>query len=100
MFDHTNKLREVTIHSALNKPNLLFGADRELILVVGLISAVLIFLGMTVPTFVIGVIIWLVFSYALRKIANADPLMRKIYLRQLKYRKFYFSHSTPFFKEN
>lgn len=95
-----NKLREVTIHSALNTPNLLFGADRELILVVGLISAVLVFLGMTLETAIIGIVIWLVFSLALRMMAKGDPITRQIYIRQLKYKKHYEAHSTPFFKES
>ena len=92
MDKHTEKLTEVTIHSALNTPNLLFGADRELILVVGLISAVLIFLGMTIQTAIIGIVIWLIFSLALRMMAKADPLMRHIYIKQIKYKKFYQAH--------
>lgn len=94
-----DKLIEVTIHTSLNKHNLLFGADRELILVLGLICAVLIFLGMTIQTAIIGVVIWIFFSIGLRMMAKEDPIMRHIYIKQLKYKSFYNAHSTPFVRE-
>lgn len=92
-------LIKIKIHSALNKPNLLFGAERELILLLGLFSAMMVFIAMTWQTFIVGIVMWVVLSTLLRMMAKADPMMSKIYLRQLKYKSFYAAHSTPFKKD-
>jgi type IV secretion system protein VirB3 len=97
--NNENQLKSVKVHAALNKPNLLLGGERELMLVVGLFSAVMVFIAMTWQTFIIGVSLWLILSMLLRMMAKADPMMSKIYLRQLKYKDFYLAHSTPFYEE-
>ena len=94
-----DKLQTIKVHSALNKPNLLLGGERELMLMVGLFSALMIFIAMTWQTIIIGVALWLILSMLLRMMAKADPLMSKIYLRQLKYKDFYRAHSSPFYEE-
>ncbi len=94
-----NQLKSVKIHSALNKPNLLLGGERELMLIVGLLSSIMIFIAMTWQTLILGVIIWIVLSMLLRMMAKADPIMSKIYLKQLKYKDFYRAYSTPFYRE-
>lgn len=94
-----DKLQAIKVHSALNKPNLLLGGERELMLMVGLFSALMIFIAMTWQTFIIGIALWLILSMLLRMMAKADPLMSKIYLRQLKYKDFYTAHSSPFYEE-
>ncbi|MCW1701746.1 VirB3 family type IV secretion system protein [Campylobacter jejuni] len=52
------ELHRVDIYSALNKPNLMLGADRELIMMTGLISASLIFTGATIVTTIVGVVLF------------------------------------------
>jgi type IV secretion system protein VirB3 len=94
-----DKLQAIKVHSALNKPNLLLGGERELMLMVGLFSALMIFIAMTWQTFIIGIALWVTLSMLLRMMATADPLMSKIYLRQLKYKDFYAAHSSPFYEE-
>lgn len=93
------ELQKIDIYSALNKPNLIFGADRELILVTGLISFALIFTGATLLTSVIGITLFIVCSLLLRLMAKSDPLMRQIFICQNKYKKFYYPQSTPFSKD-
>ena len=90
------ELQKIDIYSALNKPNLIFGADRELMLITGLISFALIFTGATLITSVIGIALFFVCGLLLRLMAKSDPLLRQIFLRQIKYKKFYYSQSTPF----
>jgi len=92
-------LEAIKVHSALNKSNLLLGGERELMLLVGLFSALMIFIAMTWQTFIIGIILWLILTMLLRMMAKADPLMSKIYLRHLKYKDFYMAHSSPFYEE-
>ncbi|CUU92131.1 MULTISPECIES: conjugal transfer protein TrbD [Campylobacter] len=93
------ELKTADLYSALNKPNLIFGADRELILSVGVIAFALIFTGLNLISTIIGISLLVFSNYFLRLMAKADPLMRHVFLRQNKYRKFYISRSTPFVKE-
>lgn len=95
----TESLQRVEIYGALNKPNLIFGCDRELILMSGVIAFALVFSGMTVVSTLVGIIILLFNGFFLRLMAKSDPLMRFIFMRQLKYKKFYLARSTPFVKE-
>lgn len=94
----SEQLQRADIYSALNKPNLIFGADRELILVTGVIGFALIFTGLTLVTTFLGFFLIMFCSFFLRLMAKSDPLMRFIFMRQLKYKNFYIARSTPFIK--
>ncbi|MDN5069410.1 conjugal transfer protein TrbD [Aliarcobacter butzleri] len=96
MTQNKDTLLRADFYSALNKPNLIFGADRELILMTGVISFGLFFTGLTWITTITAIFLFLVNGFFLRLMAKADPLMRYIFIRQVKYKKFYFARSTPF----
>lgn len=83
------------IHRALSRPNHLMGADRELVLLTGLASVILIFVVLTWFSVLFGAAIWLAVVAALRMMAKADPMMRQIYLRHIGYRPSYRATSTP-----
>ena len=92
-------LARARIHRAGVRPHLFLGGDRELVLFTGLIA-----FALTVPSFqwasiITGIALWLVILYLLRKMAKADPLMRHVYLRQLRYGRYYAARSTPW-REN
>ena len=88
-------LERSRIHRALSRPNLLMGADRELVLLTGLAAVILIFIVLTWYAALFGMAIWLIAVAALRMMAKADPLMRKVYIRHIKYRAYYRATSTP-----
>ncbi|MGM4914892.1 conjugal transfer protein TrbD [Rhizobium sp. 768_B6_N1_8] len=90
-----SSLQTNRIHRALSRPNLLMGADRELVLVTGLAAIVLIFVVLTVYSVLIGIAIWAAILGLLRRMGKADPMMRRIYLRHLRYRPRYRATSTP-----
>ena len=70
--DTTDKPREIVIHQSANRPNLLLGGDRELVLVMVMIAG------------------GLAFSLAaLQRMGKADPLLRQVYLRHIRYSAFY-----------
>jgi len=94
------ELKKIPVFTALNKPNLLLGAERELTLFVGLFSAMLVFLALTWQTFFMGTALWFGAMLLLRMMAKKDPMMSKIYLRHIKYKAFYAAHSTPFARDN
>lgn len=83
------------IHRALSRPNLLMGADRELVLLTGLAAVILIFVVLTWYAALFGVAIWLVAVAALRMMAKVDPLMRRVYVRHVSYKPHYRPTSSP-----
>lgn len=86
------------IHRALSRPNLLMGADRELVLLTALLTVILIFVVLTVYSVIVGFIAWALTIGVLRHMAKADPLMRKVYMRHVCYRRIYRPTSTPWRK--
>ncbi|KUM24398.1 conjugal transfer protein TrbD [Mesorhizobium loti] len=83
------------IHRALSRPNLLLGADRELVLLTGLAAVILIFVVLTWYAALFGIAIWIVIVAALRMMAKTDPMMRSVYARHIRYRASYRATSTP-----
>lgn len=83
------------IHRALSRPNLLLGADRELVLLTGLAAIILIFVVLTPYSALFGVVVWVVVVAVLRMMAKADPMMRRVYARHVGYRPYYRANSSP-----
>jgi len=98
MAEGESHLDRVRIHRALSRPTLLFGADRELVLMTGLTAVILIFVVLTLVSAAVGFTIWVVVVGLLRMMAKADPLMRKVYLRHMRYRAHYRPTSSPWRK--
>lgn len=83
------------IHRALSRPNHLMGADRELVLLTGLATVILIFVVLTWFSILFGIAIWIAVIGALRMMAKADPMMRRVYLRHVGYKRSYRPTSSP-----
>lgn len=83
------------IHRALSRPNHLMGADRELVLLTGLATVILIFVVLTWFSVLLGIPIWIAVVGILRIMAKADPMMRQVYLRHIGYRPTYRPTSSP-----
>src|SRR5438477_5953204 len=81
--------REIAFHPSANGPHLLLGGDRELVLVVGVRAAVLVFAVMTWWGIVAGLVLWLVAVAVLARMGKVDPLLRHVYVRHIRYRAFY-----------
>jgi len=88
--------RMTPFHRALHRPQQIAGGERELMLFSMLIAGGLIISAMNLVATVLGLMIWLICVYGLRKMAKADPEMSKIYIRQLKYANYYGPFSRPF----
>ncbi|MDR6101752.1 type IV secretory pathway TrbD component [Agrobacterium larrymoorei] len=95
MADVGSNLIRSRVHRALSRPNLLMGADRELVLVTALAAVILIFVVLTWYAALFGVAVWLVAVAALRMMAKADPLMRRVYIRHISYKTLYRATSSP-----
>ncbi len=95
MADATTPLARSRIHRALSRPNLLMGADRELVLLTGLAAAISAFVVLTWFSVIFGIAIWIGVVAALRMMAKADPMMRQVYVRHIGYRPTYRPTSSP-----
>jgi type IV secretory pathway TrbD component len=87
--------REMPFHRSANRPHLLLGGDRELVLVSGVLAAILIFAVMTWWSALAGVVLWLSAVAVLARMGKVDPLLRHAYLRHVRYRGFYPAKSRP-----
>ncbi|NTJ11689.1 conjugal transfer protein TrbD [Rhizobium lusitanum] len=95
MAEPGSHLIRTRIHRALSRPNLLMGADRELVLLTGLAAIILIFVVLAWYATLFGIAIWVVVVGALRMMARVDPVMRQVYIRHIHYRSAYRATSTP-----
>ena len=98
MAEAGSSLERSRVHRALSRPNLLMGADRELVLLTALAAIILIFVVLTWYAALFGIAIWLVAVAALRMMAKSDPLMRRVYLRHISYKTSYRATSSPWRK--
>ena len=88
-----NEPRRLTIHRSINRPHLLMGAERSLVLLSGLVTALLVFSGGIKPTSIgLGVAFWSCAFWGLIRMAKADPQMSRVYQRHIRYRSHYSAH--------
>ena len=91
--DTADKPREVLIHQSANRPNLLLGGDRELVLVAVMITGGLAFSLASWWGIGLVVMLWIGSIAALQRMGKADPLLRQVYLRRIRYVSFYSAKS-------
>jgi len=84
-----NPKRQMPLHKSMNRKATLLGVERIPAALLLLISAILVFSGMTIVTFVLGVAIFVLGLFALREMAKAHPQMTHVFPRNIKYRRFY-----------
>lgn len=77
------------IYRSLNRPHHFLGGERLPGLVVLGFTAVLVVAILSLASVVIGFSVWVISFAMLRRMFKADPHMTSIYLRYLRYRKFY-----------
>lgn len=81
--------REIAIHQSANRPNQILGGDRELVLVSILIAVSLAFSLATWWGIALSLIFWVGSVAIFQRMGKADPMMRQVYLRHIRYRPFY-----------
>ncbi|MDO5693500.1 MAG: conjugal transfer protein TrbD [Pseudomonadota bacterium] len=81
--------RRIPIHRSLNRPNLILGGERELVLMTMLFAAMIAFTASSWVQVVIGVVFWLAIHALLVDMAKNDPMMSAVYLRHVRYKGYY-----------
>ena len=74
------------MRASLNRPQLLMGGDRELVLLSGLLAALMAVSVMSFLSFLIAGGSLMAIVAVLARLGKDDPLMRKVYARHLSYK--------------
>ncbi len=77
------------IHQSANRPNQILGGDRELVLVSGLTAVSLAFSLASWWGVCLSIFFWLGAVAVFQRMGKADPLLRQVYMRHIRYRPFY-----------
>jgi type IV secretion system protein TrbD len=88
--------REVVIHQSANRPNQILGGDRELVLIAALTAVSLAFSLATWWGIGLSVGFWIAAVAVLQRMGKADPMLRHVYMRHVRYRAFYPAKSGLF----
>jgi len=86
------------IHDSLNRPILMMGGERQLVLLLAIVAGIFIFSLAKLWAAIIGVTLWMVGQWALSRAASYDPVLSKTGSRLLKYRRYYPAQASPFAK--
>ena len=81
-------MRRIRVARALTRPALIAGCERIPLIALGMLCTIM---AITVNKYLIaGAILVAFIGFAiLRRMAKKDPIMIKIYLRHIKFKKFY-----------
>lgn len=82
-------VRRIPIHRSLNRPTLVLGGDRELVMGAALLAGVLIFSISTWWGVALGLLLWATAITLLSRMAKADPLLRQVFLRHQRYQTYF-----------
>lgn len=77
------------ISKALVRYQVILGIEKELFFVSLMFAILVPYSSRTWWSVILGVLIWIVLAYVLRKIAKKDPIYFKVNKRALQYQKYY-----------
>lgn len=87
---------DTPIHESLNRPILMMGGERNLVLMLAVIAGVFIFSLAHAWAAVMGVAMWMLGQWALSRAAAYDPQLSQTGIRAMKYKRYYPAQGTPF----
>lgn len=84
-----DRFRQLPIHQSFLQPLLLLGAERELVIISGVLAAMLILSLANLVCALLGGAFWVVSLAVLQRLAKTDPQLSRVYTRHVRYRKHY-----------
>ena len=81
--------RVLPIHQSLHRHAHVLGAEREPVMTAALIALLVGVGGLTVISALAAASFWIIAVFALRRMAKADPVMSRVWLRHIKQQDFY-----------
>lgn len=82
------------IHQSLHRHNLVLGGERDLVMGSALLALLVGVGGMTLISGGLALIFWLFALFVLRRMAKADPMLSRVWLRHVKQQDFYSARSS------
>lgn len=92
----SDNLTKHPVYSIGTASNLVWGCDRELFLMLSLLYAVSALTSKSIVVIAVIAIMFLITLKVLRIIAKSDPLLTRVFINHIHFRKFYPAKSTPF----
>lgn len=83
------EVRKIAVHQSLQWHNFVMGAERELVMTSALIALLVGIGGLTLLSGAAAAVFWIVAVFVLRRMAKADPIMSKVWMRHVKQNDFY-----------
>jgi len=81
--------RTLAIHQSLHRHTHVLGAEREPVMTAALIAFLVGVGGMTAISAISAISFWIIAVVALRRMAKADPVMSRVWLRHIKQQDYY-----------
>ena len=81
--------RVLPIHQSLHRHAHVLGAEREPVMTAALIALLVGVGGLTVISAIAAASFWIIAVFALRRMAKADPVMSRVWLRHIRQQDFY-----------
>lgn len=81
--------RPLPIHQSLHRHAHVLGAEREPVMTSALIALLVGVGGLTAVSIISAAVFWLLALFALRRMAKADPIMSRVWLRHIKQQEYY-----------
>lgn len=88
------------INKSLTRYQLIFGTERELLIFLGLVSVLIPYSAPTIITIIVGILIWCVGLFFLRRLAKFDPIFFKVFQRFYSHQKYYPAKTPRWSKKN
>jgi type IV secretion system protein VirB3 len=88
--------REVAFYESANRPHLLMGGDRVLMILSFLVSAIVVFSGLQWWSVISGVGVLGVLLGVVSRMGKADPMLRDVYVAQLQYKQSFYPAKSGF----
>jgi len=88
-------MRSIPIRRSLHRPDLLLGAEADLVFMSGLISMLVGISALAWLNVLAAIIFWSFSLYLFRLLAKKDPMMTKVFRRHINQKRFYPARSTP-----
>lgn len=92
-------MRHAPIHQSLLRDDLVLGGERDPVLYAGVLAVIIFVNGMSLSGTVLALIVWFASLTALRRMARADPMMSKVWMRHIRQQAYYPAHSSPWIRD-
>ncbi len=86
--------RIMPVYQSLIRHNHMFGAERDPIMLAGIVAVVNGMGGLSILGAVVSLIFWLTSLFLLRKMAKLDPMMSKVFMRYFHQQSYYSAKSS------